>query len=209
MYEVKDKEDPPAWRQNRIIGVKEISVRIGPTGGKRGYSAITGIPSWGIAWYLNDLLIPELHVERGETYSFSIEGGDNPTQRARYHPFYITNSEEGGMGQKTDGEQQSEKVYAGVERDSSGYLIPVAGKFTFRYPFVVQFNVICVLCIAAGRYCEWQINGTDQSEKIETFEDYMKTLYLFCEDGEPGVLNWTVPMEAPNTLYYQVSFSMK
>lgn len=129
LYEIKDKDAPPAWRQNRIIGVKEITARIGPTGGKRGYSSITGIPSWGISWYLNDLLIPELYVERGETYTFIVEGGDNPSQRARYHPFYITNSEEGGIGQRSENELLSEKVYAGVETDSSGYHIPTAGKF--------------------------------------------------------------------------------
>lgn len=32
----------------------------------------------------------------------------------------------------------------------------------------------------------------------------MKTLTLVCEEGEPAVLNWTVPMNAPDTLYYQV-----
>jgi hypothetical protein len=36
---------------------------------------ITGQPSWGIAWYINDLLIPEIYVERGETYTFLVEGG--------------------------------------------------------------------------------------------------------------------------------------
>lgn len=60
--------------------------------GKRGYEAQTGSPSWGIAWYLNDQLIPELHVERGETYTFVVEGGDKSTNPAKYHPFYITDS---------------------------------------------------------------------------------------------------------------------
>lgn len=32
----------------------------------------------------------------------------------------------------------------------------------------------------------------------------MKTLHLVCEDGEPAILNWTVPLNAPDTLYYQV-----
>lgn len=42
-----------------------------------------GHPSWGIAWYLNDLLIPEVYVERGQTYTFLIEGGNDETQPAR------------------------------------------------------------------------------------------------------------------------------
>lgn len=36
---------------------------------------MTGQPSWGICWYINDLLIPEVYVERGETYTFLVEGG--------------------------------------------------------------------------------------------------------------------------------------
>jgi hypothetical protein len=35
-----------------------------------------GQPSWGIAWYVNDKLIPELYVERGSTYTFVVEGGN-------------------------------------------------------------------------------------------------------------------------------------
>lgn len=61
----------------------------------------------------------------------------------------------------------------------------------------------------AGRYCEWQINGTDKSNKIDSFEEYMKTLNLFCEDGDPAYLNWTVPLDAPDLLYYQVKLERK
>jgi len=37
-------EDPnlKVWKPHTIAGVKEFSVRIGPTGGKRGYTPITG-----------------------------------------------------------------------------------------------------------------------------------------------------------------------
>lgn len=64
-------------------------------------------------------------------------------------------------------------------------------------------NLPCIF--TAGRYCEWIHNTIDRSNEIETFEEYMKTLTLDCEDGEPGYLNWTVPMDAPDTLYYQVN----
>lgn len=71
------------WPTRKIIGATKITAKIGPTGGKRGYTPITGNPSWGIAWYLNDLLIPEVWVERGQTYTFIVEGGDNSAQPAK------------------------------------------------------------------------------------------------------------------------------
>lgn len=47
----------------------------------------------------------------------------------------------------------------------------------------------------------------DKSENIETFEDYMKTLHLECDDGpdEPAVMNWTVSIDTPDIVYYQVN----
>lgn len=57
---------------------------------------------------------------------------------------------------------------------------------------------------SAGRYCEWKHNTVDVSAQTATFAEYMKTVHLDCELGEPAILNWTVPMDAPNTLYYQV-----
>jgi hypothetical protein len=51
--------------------------------------------------------------------------------------------------------------------------------------------------------------GIDKSENIETFEDYAKTLRLECDDGadEPAVMNWTVSVDTPDTVYYQVNKS--
>ncbi len=57
----------------------------------------TGTAGWGIAWYLNGLLIPSVTVFRGTTYTFVTEGGDDPADQSRYHPFYITDSEKGGF----------------------------------------------------------------------------------------------------------------
>lgn len=151
------------------------------------------------------MLIPELYVERGQTYTFVVEGGDLPAISAQYHPLYITDSPEGGIGQKTEEEQQKEKYYAGVERDTSGdYLEPTAGEFIIMVLNLCELYLDICLIASVGRYCEWRHKTIDMSAISETFEEYVKTLYLDCEDGDPGYLNWTVPMDAPDTLYYQV-----
>lgn len=82
--------------------------QMGPTGGKRGYPAITGHVGWGISWYVNGLLIPEINVVRGKTYTFVVEGGLDPEVPAKYHPFYITDDPVGGYEYKTPEEK---KVY--------------------------------------------------------------------------------------------------
>lgn len=39
---------------------------------------------------------------------------------------------------------------------------------------------------------------------MNSFDDYFKTLDLHCEPGEPALLNWTVALNTPDLLYYQV-----
>jgi hypothetical protein len=64
----------------------------------------------------------------------------------------------------------------------------------------LQFEI----AIAAGHYCEWVHKTVDMSSEKETFESFFQTLRLECERGEPFYMNWTVPMDAPDLLYYQV-----
>ena len=64
-----------------------------------------GHVGWGIAWYINGLLIPEIHVVRGKTYTFVVEGGFDPSNPSRYHPFYITDDPEGGYEFKSQAER--------------------------------------------------------------------------------------------------------
>lgn len=52
--------------------IRSFTATLGPAGGKRGYAGITGHVSNGLAWYINGLLIPELWLRRGLTYSFKV-----------------------------------------------------------------------------------------------------------------------------------------
>ena len=61
----------------------------------------TGQPSWGIAYYVNGRLIPELVLQRNMTYRFNIETGNEVRNSARNHPVYITDDAVGGYSQKT------------------------------------------------------------------------------------------------------------
>lgn len=44
-------------------------------------------------------------VVRGQTYTFVVEGGQDPDRPSRYHPFYITDDSEGGYEFKTPAER--------------------------------------------------------------------------------------------------------
>lgn len=70
-----------------------------------------------------------MYVERNKTYQFIVETGNDETNTAQYHPFYITNSSEGGFGQKTSAQQRRQGVYAGVEYDAEDFPIPTIGTY--------------------------------------------------------------------------------
>lgn len=108
---------PPVTDGWRIPGVKELGnttfkVEMGLSGGRRGYDAITGRVGWGIAWFIDGVLIPELILKRGSTYTFQVSGGNNPNQSANYHPFYITDDPDGGYAQIPEDQRQG-TIYAG------------------------------------------------------------------------------------------------
>jgi len=69
-------------------------------------SIFVGHVGWGISWYINGLLIPEINVVRGQTYTFVVEGGLDTEIPAKYHPFYITDDPVGGYGYKTAEERE-------------------------------------------------------------------------------------------------------
>ncbi len=60
---------------------------------------------WGIVWYINGILIPEIYLKRGETFTFEVFGGTDPAVGARFHPFYITDDPQGGYNNKNQQEK--------------------------------------------------------------------------------------------------------
>lgn len=100
-------EIPPIQCDEPDDGV--FYAQLGPTGGKQGYPAITGHVGWGISIYINGLLIPEINVVRGKTYTFVVETGNDPNIPAKYHPFYITDDPIGGYQHKTEEEKAVRK----------------------------------------------------------------------------------------------------
>jgi len=155
--------------------------QIGPTGGDNGYPAITGHVGWGISWYINGLLIPEIHVVRGKTYTFVVEGGDDKEFAAGYHPFYITDDPEGGYEFKSREERRQVRVYAGVEQTRQGGVVPSA----------------------TGRLCEWKEDPRQSADRFSSFGAYQRSLSLNCQEGQPGILQWTPDRFTPDTVYYQ------
>jgi hypothetical protein len=90
--------------------------------------------------------------------------GNDRTNPARYHPFYITDSSEGGFGQKSEAEQKKQRVFGGVNYDSEGYPYPTAGELLVylitvtkvqmaNAPSSEEFNA---KTNAVTRYTKWQ-----------------------------------------------------
>lgn len=176
------------WRISKVRCPKDRTLwaQIGPVGGARGYQAITGRQGWGIAWYINGLLIPEVILKRGVTYTFLVEGGNDESNGARRHPLYLTDSSEGGFEFKSPSERAKERVFGGVGITSNGTILPTA----------------------EGRMCEWKItpktNIHDIAGTYPRFEDFQKTLLLDCDtSGRPGIIKFTPDQSTPDTLYYQ------
>ncbi|XP_045474822.1 protein Skeletor, isoforms B/C isoform X2 [Harmonia axyridis] len=155
--------------------------QMGPTGGKRGYPAITGHVGWGISWYINGLLIPEINVVRGKTYTFVIEGGLDQNVPAKYHPFYITDDPVGGYEHQSAQDKKGIRIFAGAQRDKDGNVYPTG----------------------TGRLCHWTQKGDLEADDFASFGAYQRTLELKCDQGEPGVIQWTPDDNTPDTVYYQ------
>ena len=111
------------------------------------------IPNSFSAWYINGLLIPELYVVRGKTYTFVIEGGNDPEQPAAYHPFYITDDKEGGYQYKKPEQRRRVKVFAGIENNRLSGDVPSG----------------------TGRLCEWREDPQQPADRFTSFGAYQVT----------------------------------
>ncbi|KAI6661625.1 Protein Skeletor, isoforms B/C [Oopsacas minuta] len=161
----------------------QINAAIGNTGGVQGYKGITGKDGWGIAWYLNGYLIPEVYVLRGTTVRFYVNGGNDPDDSASYHPLYITSSNEGGINVLQEaGESITETVYAGLDYNQAAQT---------------------VTDLTVGPYCEWE-ETEGGGDNFNSFSRYEETLEYSCSSTVlSGIFEWTANTESNGPFYYQ------
>ena len=113
--------EPCRDRRNKVGKRRRFVFTIGTDGGPCGYERLTNLNfSWGIAWYVDGCLVPDLTVKRGKKYTFCVLGGNDPAVPSDYHPLYITSSPEGGYFQKLfTGQRTNETIYAGIDRNNN------------------------------------------------------------------------------------------
>ena len=105
-----------------------MTFRLGPDGGPRGYTALTGgVSATGLAWYVNGYITPEIYLRRDTTYKFSVYGGSNPYDPTNYHPLIITDEPVGAFSQMRDEQKKEVRIFAGVETSVRGDLRPKRG----------------------------------------------------------------------------------
>ncbi|XP_051164876.1 protein Skeletor, isoforms B/C [Leptopilina boulardi] len=172
------------WEKSDIVdrSIRSFKATIGPSGGKKGYQAITGQTTMGLAWYINGQLVPELYLRRGLTYSFNVHGGNNPHSAELYHPLIITDEPHGGYDRLSDSAQSKVRVLAGVEFTRRGRPRPTA----------------------VGPLCLSKHNERDRrlDDDFPSFKKFNRTLIHHCEKGESGVLEITPNSSWPDFVYY-------
>ncbi|KAH7972910.1 hypothetical protein HPB52_018662 [Rhipicephalus sanguineus] len=172
----QNRKKPDPWPLFRIRdkAVDTFVARIGPAGLWKGYVGITGRSSPGESWYMNGVLVPEIHVQRGHSYTFRVEGGNNPHNARYYHPLYITDSPR---------KRQGVKIYAGIQFDRRGRPQPSAA------------GRLCAWL--------YNTSEPRQADEYASFPKFRNTLRLQCDDGQPAVLSWMPNDSTPDVVYYQ------
>lgn len=183
-FTVDNKELREPWGKADIVdkNIRSFKATIGPSGGKKGYQYITGQSSMGLAWYINGLLVPELYLRRGLTYSFRVHGGNNPHSPELYHPLIITDEPHGGYDRLSDNAQSKVTVLAGVEFTRRGRPRPTA----------------------VGPLCLSKHNDRDRrlDDDFTSFRKFNRSLIHVCEPGDGGILEITPNSSWPDFVYY-------
>lgn len=201
----------PSWGQpvmlNRSATV--FYARLGHPGVQKGYMHMTGEGSAGLVWYINGLMAPILHVQRGKTYTFRVEGGDTYDKSYRfYHPFYITDEPYGGYLLQNVTQRNQQKVLAGLvfERAPGS---PVLKAPQNNRPQVAQAPQMIgrPAPTSVGRLCVWlpnDINDIRKAESHQSFAQFRAKLNYNCSlVGQPGIVQWTPNVSTPDVVYYQ------
>ncbi|KAI5714930.1 hypothetical protein M8J77_007726 [Diaphorina citri] len=172
------------WERDRLIDrtLRQLVATIGPPGGKRGYQAITGMPSSGLAWYINGHLSPEVTLQRGITYAIHVYGGNNPHSAEFYNPLVVTDEPHGGIEKLTEAAQSNIRILAGVQYTLRGQPRPTA---------------VGPLCLAKHRGVDRRLD-----DDFPSFEKFNKSLVYTCEKGEPTILEITPNSSWPDVVYY-------
>jgi len=82
----------------------------------------TGQSGWGIALFVDGMLAPVLRVSRNVTYTFIVEAGNDVTDGPNYHPFYITNSIDGGILLDTPEQRAVSVIWLQLPQNTHGIL---------------------------------------------------------------------------------------
>jgi hypothetical protein len=160
-----------------------FSARLGPGGGRRGFSGKTGLPASNLVWYIEGLMVPDVYLRRGLTYSFEVEGGNNPRSPDNYHPFIITDEPIGGYDRLSEEQRKNVRVLGGVE-------------FTRRGE---------ARGTSSGRLCLWKHRKDSdrrRDDEIDSFERFRNSLTFECEEGKPAILEVTPNVTWPDVVYY-------
>lgn len=204
-----------SWGQPEILNKSATTfyARLGHPGVHKGYMQITGEGSAGLVWYINGLMAPILHVQRGKTYTFRVEGGNTFDKGYRfYHPFYITDEPYGGYLLQNSTQRQHQKVLAGLQFERApGQPNSVSSKDHNKSnrPHVAQIIQMIGKPIpsAIGRYCAWQPKSNNDIRKAEThhsFAQFRAKLDYSCSPvGQPGIIQWSPNVSTPDVVYYQ------
>ncbi|KAB0794807.1 hypothetical protein PPYR_11646 [Photinus pyralis] len=185
-FTTTDRQLLEPWEKGQIYdrNVRLFRAQLGPSGGKRGYQGLTKQTSTTLAWYINGLLVPEIWMRRGLTYSFKVHGGNNPHSAELYHPLIITDEPHGGFDRLSDEAQSKVRVLAGVEYSRRGRPRPTAAGS---------------LCIAAHK--------PEQDRRLDddflTFKKFNRTLNYTCDpENSPATLEVTPNSTWPDIVYY-------